>query len=160
MALFYDPFAPLLELSRDRRLGADATASFVPAADVVMSDEDVTLVTDVPGVNADDLTIELREDVLTVRGERSFPDQAEEAGDGRAWRRLERGFGSFERVLRLPVGLDADAIAASLRDGVLTVRVPKPEARKPRRIEITSGRESGTIEGTVTDQRQLAGPAA
>lgn len=160
MTLFFEPFAPLFELSR--HVAGDAVRSFVPAADVVVTDDDVTVVMDAPGLKAEDLTIELRDDVLTVRGERPVPYHAEtDNGNGRqVWQRLERGFGTFERVLRLPTGLDPDAIKASLNDGVLTLQIPKPEARKPRRIEIASGQQSSTIEGTAAAQRELAGAAA
>jgi HSP20 family protein len=80
----------------------------------------------------------------------------EKDGDQRVWQRLERGFGTFERVLRLPTGLDPDEITASLSDGVLTLQIPKPRERKPRRIEIATGQEMDTIEGTATEQRELA----
>ena len=170
--MLFEPFAPLFELSRalDRRLAgtvpstvpvADMVPSFVPAADVVVSDEDVKVVMDVPGLDADELTIELQGDLLTVRGERplDLPVQDEE-GQGRLWQRLERGFGKFERVLRLPEGLDADKINASIENGVLTLHIPKTEARKPRRIEIMTGGRQSTIEGTASEQRELAGSAA
>jgi HSP20 family molecular chaperone IbpA len=63
MTLLFEPFAPLFELSR--QVAGDGVRSFVPAADVVVTDDDVTVVMDVPGLKADDVTIELREDVLT-----------------------------------------------------------------------------------------------
>ncbi len=158
MTLFLEPFAPLFELSR--QMMGEGTRSFVPAADVVVTDDDVTVVMDVPGLKADDVTIELREDVLTVKGERAYPFATETDGDQRVWQRLERGFGKFERVLRMPAGLDPDAITASMGDGVLTLHIPKPEARKPRRIEIATGQKAATIEGTATEQRELAGSSA
>src|SRR3954449_8727888 len=144
MTLFQQ-FAPLFE----RR-------PFVPAADVIVTDDDVTVVMDVPGFTPDDLDIELIDDVLTVRGERALPYAS---GDGhRAWQRLERGFGRFERVIRVPQGLDPDTVAASMADGVLTLLIPKPEARKPRRIEIGlgGGTQPQQIEET-TEERELAG---
>jgi HSP20 family protein len=89
---------------------------------------------DVPGVSAEQLEIELENDVLTIRGERPFPY---EDGEGEpTLRRVERSFGRFERVLRVPRGLDPNAIQAELHDGVLTLRIPRPEAPKPHRIEI------------------------
>jgi HSP20 family protein len=157
MTLLFEPFAPLFELSR--QLAGDGVRSFVPAADVVVTDDDVTVVMDVPGLKTDDITIELREDVLTVKGERALPFADQEDDDQRVWQRLERGFGQFERVLRLPAGLDPDAITASMSDGVLTLHIPKPEARKPRKIQIAPGRQAD-IEGTATEQRELAGVTA
>ena len=77
MTLFYEPFAPLFELSRraDRLLSPSggAVRSFVPAADVVVTDDEVTVTMDVPGLKEDDISIELEGDSLAVRGERAMP---------------------------------------------------------------------------------------
>lgn len=161
MTLLFDQFAPLFELSR--QFAGDGVRSYLPAADVVVTDDDVTVVMDVPGLKPDDVTIELRDDVLTVRGERPVPYQTQSSDNGhhpKVWQRIERGFGKFERVLRLPAGLDPDTIGASMSDGVLTLHIPKPEARKPRRIEIGSGEKTETIEATASEQRELAGATA
>lgn len=167
MTLLFEPFAPLMELSRelDRVLapnGASARA-FMPPADVVVTAEDVTVTMDVPGSKASEIDVELVDDVLTVRGERAFP-YGSASDDGRSWRRLERGFGKFERTLRLPKGLDPDAIRGEMTDGVLTLHIPMPETRRPRRIEISSGGSQPAIEGTVdgrhAGERELAGAAA
>ena len=164
MALLFEPFAPLFELSRevDRRLASGLAApSFVPATDVVVTHDDVRVVMDVPGLKVEDLTIELQNDVLTVRGERPFPTVPEdEQSEGRVWQRLERGFGKFERVLSVPHGLDADQITASMADGVLTLHIPKPEVRRPRRIEITTGRQAQALDQSAGEQRELAGSTA
>jgi HSP20 family protein len=153
----FEPFAPLFELSRNLGYLGETLPSFVPAADVVMTDENVTVIMDVPGLKVDDIDIELREDVLTVRGERSVAGHGEQEQNGRVWQRLERGHGKVERTLRLPRGLDPDAIAASLTDGVLTLLIPKPESRKPRRIQIASNADARAVEGTATEHRELAG---
>ena len=154
----FEPLEPLFELSRELDRRFNPASSFVPPADVVVTDDDVTVVMDVPGLKVDDLTIELQDEVLTVRGERSMPAASRaEASERRVWQRLERGYGTFERVLRLPQGMDPERISASMADGVLTLRIPKPEARKPRRIEIATGGEAATIDGTASESRELAG---
>jgi HSP20 family protein len=80
-----------------------------------------------------------------VRGERPNPYGGEgDNGERDTWRRIERGFGRFERSLRVPRGLNPDAIQASLHDGVLTLRVPKPEELKPRRIQVRE--EPGSLQ--------------
>jgi HSP20 family protein len=136
MTTLTEPVAPWLrDLNRLFSAGAGVSA-FMPAADVIVSPEDVTVYMDVPGVRAENLEIELENDVLTVRGERPYPYGEQ---DERTWQRIERSFGRFERDLRVPRGLDAEAIQAELADGVLTLRVPKPEPLKPRRVEIRSG---------------------
>jgi HSP20 family protein len=144
------PFSPLFKLSRDIDRESGRSRSFggyFPAADVLVSDEGVTVAMDVPGVQVGDLEIELENHVLTVRGERSYPYAT--GGETRAWQQVERGFGKFERSLELPHGLDAKAIEASLDAGVLALRIPKPEALKPRRVEIDAGKreEARRLEG-------------
>ena len=117
-------------------LGARRVAEFSPPADVLVDDDGVTVYMDVPGMRADTLDIELENDVLSIRGERPFP--YEDRGDA-VIRRIERGFGRFERSLRVPAGLDPDSVQASLSDGVLELRIPKPESLKPHRIPIRAG---------------------
>jgi HSP20 family protein len=134
MALVMEPATPWLR-DLSRYLSGAGAGAFVPPADVLVNDEEVIVHMDIPGVAPDQLEIELENDVLTVRGERSFP-YAQEKGDGRTWQRIERAFGRFERDLRVPKGLDPDAIQASLANGVLTLRIPKPEPIKPRRIQV------------------------
>jgi HSP20 family protein len=166
MTTLLEPFSPLFELSRelDRAFTRSEPRSYVPAADVVVTDEDVRVYMDVPGLSVDDLEIELVDDALTIRGERAYPYATGEAGTY-IWQRLERGFGRFERMLRLPKGLDRDQIGASMHDGVLTLNLPKPETRKPRRIQITTGAAQpalgeGDSEEVKTEDRELVGAAS
>jgi HSP20 family protein len=122
---------------RNRFADSDTQVSpFVPPADVLVTQEGVSVYMDIPGVHADALDVELENDTLTVRGERPYPY----AGDsGRVVKRLERGFGPFERTLRVPRDLDPNAIEATMAEGVLTLRLPKPESLKPHRIPIKGG---------------------
>ena len=118
------------------------TGAFLPPADVTVSDGHVLLTMDVPGVRSEDLSIELLGDQLYVRGERKRPALP----DGAAWQHLERGVGRFERRVKVPDGVDPDAITASLDDGVLSLIVPKPERLKPRAITIEPGKEDRQLE--------------
>jgi HSP20 family protein len=131
-----EPFPPIL-----RELGqvmqGQSVGAFVPPADLLIDDAGVTVYLDVPGLRSENLEIELENDVLTIRGERPFPYPRED-GKGPV-RSIERRFGRFERSMRVPPGLDPEAIEASLSDGVLTLRIPKPETMKPRKIEIKAG---------------------
>jgi HSP20 family protein len=131
-----EPFVPWLrdfnQILHNNQAGN--VSAFIPPADLLVDDDGVTVYMDVPGLRAEDLDVELENDVLTIRGERPFP-YAREDGKGPV-RRIERGFGRFERTLRVPPGLDPATIEASLADGVLTLRIPKPETQRPRRIEI------------------------
>jgi HSP20 family protein len=121
--------------------------TFLPAADVAVSEGDLLLTIDLPGLTTDDLELELVDDYLFVRGERKRP----QLSDGTFWARTERGFGRFERRIQLPKGVDADKITASMDNGVLSLIVPKPERLKPRTIAIGSGERA--------EQRELE-PAA
>jgi HSP20 family protein len=114
---------------------------WMPAMDLVEADDHFVLRADLPGMSEDDIRIELEDGTLTVSGER----KAEHESNGEGYHRVERAFGSFSRSLTLPKGIDAEAVTASFDRGVLEVRIPKPEQRKPRRIEI-GGAEQQTIE--------------
>ena len=112
------------------------------AMDLVETDDHFVLRADLPGLSEDDIKIELEDGTLTVSGER----KAEHESKNEGYYRVERAFGSFSRSLTLPQGIDPEAVTASFDRGVLEVRVPKPEQRKPRRIEI-GGAAQQTIEG-------------
>jgi HSP20 family protein len=127
------------------RTGA-AQQRWMPAMDLVEADEHFVLKADLPGLAEGDVSLEVRDNALTISGERKAEHESRERG----WYRVERSFGSFSRSLSLPDGIDPDAITASFDRGVLSVTIPKPEQRKPRRISITSGDgEPRTIEGAA-----------
>ena len=115
---------------------------WAPAMDLVETDDHFVLRADLPGMGEDDVKIEIEDTTLTVSGER----KAEHESGGEGYYRVERAFGTFARTLTLPQGVDPEAVTANFNRGVLEVRVPKPEARKPRRIEI-GGADRQTIEG-------------
>ena len=103
-----------------------------PAMDLVETDEHFVLRADLPGVDENDVKVELEDSVLSISGDRRHEQEAKKGG----YYRIERATGSFARTLTLPEGIDADAVQASFDKGVLEVRIPKPEERKPRRIAI------------------------
>ena len=115
---------------------------WMPAMDLAETDDHFVLRADLPGMGEEDVKIELEDTTLTVSGERKADHEAK----GEGYYRVERAFGSFARTLTLPQGVDPEAVSASFDRGVLEIRVPKPEARKPRRIEI-GGADRQTIEG-------------
>jgi len=118
---------------------------WMPAMDLVETDEHFILRADLPGLGEDDVRIEVEDRTLTLSGER----KAEHETNGEGYYRLERATGSFARSLTLPEGVDAEQIAARFENGVLEVRIPKPEVRKPRRISIgVNGGQRQTIEGS------------
>jgi HSP20 family protein len=116
---------------------------WAPAVDLLERDDSLVLKADLPGLNEDDVQIEVRDNVLTIAGERKAEHEERQNG----YYRVERSFGRFSRSLQLPDGVDAESIAASFDKGVLEVTIPKPEQRQPRRIEI--GKQ--TVEGTARE---------
>jgi HSP20 family protein len=117
---------------------------WVPAMDLVETDDHFVLKADLPGLSEDDVHVDVANDVLTVSGERKA-----EHGDKRdGYVRVERSYGSFRRSLTLPEGVDAEAVTASFDRGVLEISIPKPEQRKPRRVAIQVGTAPAPVEGT------------
>jgi HSP20 family protein len=148
MTTTMEPLAPWLRDLNRLFTAEGGVASFVPPADVIAAEDGVMVYMDLPGVSGEQVDIELENDMLTIRGERPFPYGQD---GGRGTRRIERGFGQFERTLRVPRGLDPEAVTASLKDGVLTLQIPKPESLKPRKIQV-QGEESAPreLEGAQT----------
>jgi HSP20 family protein len=143
MTTTMEPLAPWLRDLNRLFTNEAGVAAFVPPADVIATDDGVTVQMDLPGISGEQLDIELENDSLTIRGERPFPYGSQDGGRGS--RRIERGFGRFERTLRVPRGLDPDAIRASLKDGVLSLEIPKPESLKPHKIQVQAS-ENATRE--------------
>jgi HSP20 family protein len=123
----------------------ETARQWAPAMDLMDAGDHLVLKADLPGLSEDDVRIEVRDDVLTVSGERKSEHEQKRNG----YYRVERAFGGFSRSLTLPEGVDADRIEASFDKGVLEVRIPKPEERQPRRIAI--GKDSA-VEGTATEK--------
>jgi HSP20 family protein len=124
----------------------DQSRRWVPPVDLVEAEDHFVLKADLPGLTDEDVSIEVQDGTLTISGER----RAEHESHERGWYRIERSFGSFSRSLTLPDGVDADAISASFENGVLEVSIPKPEERKPRRVEISTN-GAPALEGTAKD---------
>ncbi len=125
--------------------GPTPTRRWVPAMDLVETEGDFVLKADLPGLSEGDVSIEVEDNVLTISGERKAEHEERKEG----FYRVERSFGLFSRSLTLPEGVDPDAVKASFAHGVLEVRVPKPEAKKPRKVAISvGGGAPKTIEGT------------
>ena len=123
--------------------GNGQSSTWMPAVDVWETDKEIVLSFDLPGIPEDKIAVELEDNVLTVSGER---ERIQEHSNDRFYR-FERRYGSFSRSVTLPTGVNEDSIQADYSDGVLEVRVPKPEEQKPKRIQIGS---QDAIEGKST----------
>ncbi len=117
--------------------------AWVPAVDVWETENELVYAFDLPGIPEDKISVEYDEGALTVTGER---ERTQELSDDRFYR-FERRYGTFARTIALPQGVAEDAISADYKNGVLEIRVRKPEQPKPHRIQIGHG-ELATIEGT------------
>jgi HSP20 family protein len=113
--------------------------------DLVEAGDEFVLRADLPGLTQSDVQIELEDNVLTVSGERKAVHEDRKEG----YYRVERSWGSFSRSLTLPEGVDPEAVQASFERGVLEVRIPKPEQRKPRKVAISVGGEAPAEPETI-----------
>ena len=103
---------------------------WAPLADMAEGKDEVVVTFELPGVREKDVSVSITGDILTVKGERRFERDSQEAG----YHRLERVYGKFERSMPVPV--QADKVKATYRDGVLEIHLPKVEAVKPKEIKI------------------------
>jgi len=117
---------------------------WIPAMDLVEEGDHYVLRADLPGLNEDDVKVEIEDNVLTISGERRSEHEDKKEG----YYRIERASGSFSRSLTLPEGVDPDSVHANFDKGVLEVSIPKPEQRKPRRVAIGVGGKSPVVEGS------------
>jgi HSP20 family protein len=128
----------------DGRTANGTSRRWIPAMDLLETEDHLVLRGDLPGLTEDDIDIEIKDNVLTVSGERKA--ESEEKGEG--YYRVERTFGNFSRSLTLPQGVDAGTVEANFDKGVLEVRIPKPAEAKPTRVQIGAG----TVEGSGTEK--------
>jgi HSP20 family protein len=132
-------------------ISAALTSAWLPPVDVFEDQDSVKIVAEIPGVDFNDLTLSIENNVLTIRGEKR---QTREDRTDRV-HRYERTYGFFERSFVLPATVDPDRIEANLDNGVLTISVPKAEKARPRQIEVRGGAQ-GSGQGQTGGQRSAA----
>ena len=103
-----------------------------PSVDIYDEDDSIVLKAELPGIDKDHIEVDVKDRVLTLKGERTLDNEVK---DDNYYRR-ERSFGKFERRFTLPVNVDANDIKAEYKDGLLRVDIPKPVAEKPRQITV------------------------
>jgi HSP20 family protein len=130
----WDPFAELSRLQDElfRNNGAGAQARFAPAVDIWEDNEAIHLHADMAGVKPDDLRVSVENNVLTLSGERKL--QREDKKNG--YHRIERSYGAFTRSFALPKGVQEDQVKAEIKDGVLTLVIPKAPAAQRREVKV------------------------
>ena len=103
-----------------------------PAVDLYEKDDYFVIKAELPGVDKKDISIDLKDRVLTLSGERSYENEVKEEN----YYRKERSYGKFQRAFTLPADVDSDKIKAEFKDGLLQIEVPKPEQQKPKQVTI------------------------
>jgi HSP20 family protein len=156
----WDPFRDLLSIQDEmntlfnRAFGERAPVEgeqrqrmWAPALDIAEQKDAYLVTVELPGVKPGDLEITLEDGLLTIQGERHVVQESSE----QQFHRVERRYGRFRRSITLPTQVKADAIEASFEDGLLTVRVPKAEEAKPRKIDVqVGGSVRPSVEGSST----------
>jgi len=125
--MFDDPFFRTGRMDDDVSMGR-----WNPAVDLYEKDDHFVIKAELPGVDKKDITIDLKDRLLTLSGERSYDNEVKEEN----YYRRERSYGKFQRSFTLPADVDSDKIKAEFKDGVLQVEVPKPEEKKPKNVTI------------------------
>ena len=140
----WEPFRDLLATPRDfDRLFREAfspvfgqgelsTRTWAPPVDIYENGDSLVLKAELPGLEPKDVEIRVEDNTLYLKGERKFEKEVKEQN----YHRVERSYGTFTRTFSLPNTIDADKVAATYKDGVLTLTMPKKEEAKPKTIKI------------------------
>lgn len=124
-------FGDLLERSQPQEEGL-GTGIWMPNVDIFETKDAICVRAELPGVKKDDVHVEVKEGVLTLRGDRRFEKEVKEEN----YHRIERSYGTFHRSFTLPSSVEAEKVSARMKDGVLEVDLPKKEQAKPRKINV------------------------
>ncbi|HBO69040.1 MAG TPA: molecular chaperone [Deltaproteobacteria bacterium] len=124
-------FEDALSRSRGRDEGM-RTGMWTPAVDIYEKNDFVVVKAELPGVEKDQISVEVKDGILTLRGERKLERDVKEE----SYHRIERAYGSFLRSFSLPVSVDQDKVKAKFKDGVLEVELPKKEKTKPKQVKV------------------------
>jgi HSP20 family protein len=149
MALIrWDPFREVSSLQeRMNRLFSDLRSSspyreeetaqgfLVPPVDIYETEESLVFKAELPGVTKEDILVEVKDNTMTLKGEKRFMKEVKEEG----YHRVERAYGAFQRAFTLPGMVEQDKVKAKFRDGILEIVLPKSEKAKPKQIQVEVG---------------------
>jgi HSP20 family protein len=149
MALIrWDPFREMSALQeRMNRLFSDVRAqapvqgeeivqgTWVPAVDIFETNEAIVIKAELPGITAKDISVEVKDNTLTLKGEKKFEKEVKEEN----YHRVERSYGSFQRAFTLPGTIQQEKVKAKFRDGILEINLPKVEEAKPKQVKVDIG---------------------
>lgn len=129
----FAPSAQVFEDAFNRFFNEPAAARpWTPAVDIAETENELVLTADIPGVKLEEIDIRLEDGNLVLKGTRKFENQEKKGG----YHRLERSYGTFQRVFTLPESVDAEKVNAAYENGVLKVVLPKKEIAKPKQIKV------------------------
>lgn len=139
----FDPFREMNSLQRDmNRLfddnlrgwfgGREALTRWAPPVDVYEKEDEIVISAELPGMNQDDIEVEVHDGILSIRGEKKVENEVNE----QSYHFVERSYGAFERSFTLPAKVKGEDVKATYRDGVLKVHLPKAEEAKPKKISV------------------------
>ena len=106
--------------------------TWYPMVDIYDGDDRIVIKAELPGMEKKDISVDVKDQVLTLRGERNHDNEVKEEN----YYRRERACGKFQRAFRLPADVNSDNIKADFKDGLLKIEVPKPEKQKPKEITV------------------------
>lgn len=146
MALIrWDPFQEMSALQeRMNRLFSDVRAqapvrgeeivqgAWIPAVDIFETNEAIVLKAELPGITAQDISVEVKDNTLTLKGEKKFEKEVKEEN----YHRVERSYGSFQRAFTLPGTIHQEKVKAKFKDGILEITLPKVEEDKPKQVKV------------------------
>lgn len=146
MALIrWDPFQEMSALQESmNRLFSDVRAqapvrgeeivqgAWIPAVDIFETNEAIVLKAELPGITAQDISVEVKDNTLTLKGEKKFEKEVKEEN----YHRVERSYGSFQRAFTLPGTILQEKVKAKFKDGILEITLPKVEEAKPKQVKV------------------------
>jgi HSP20 family protein len=124
----------LFDETLEREHGSEGlmAGAWAPPVDIYETDNDVVIVAELPGIEEKDVDVQVRDNVLTIKGERKMEKSLKEE----SYHRVERTYGSFSRSFTLPTSVNQDKISATYTRGVLEIKMPKAEQAEPQQIKI------------------------
>lgn len=137
----WEPFRDMLSLRADMdrlfsslfgRVSEEREGFWAPVVDIEEDNDNIMVRAEIPGMKRDDIKVTVHGNVLTISGERKQETETK----NKTFHRIERYYGKFSRTITLPADVEPDKVKASYKDGVLNINLPKPEAVKPKHIEV------------------------
>jgi HSP20 family protein len=150
----WDPFREMSDFNRmvNRVFGAGRQEGWMPSVDVYDEGDHIKVKADLPGIDPKQIEVDLQDNVLSIKGRREEERRVEQGG----YYRVEREFGEFQRSVTLPTDVTTENVEASYDNGVLSVRIPKTEQKKPQRIEVRAGEGEQQVTTGQTQEHRAA----